>query len=776
MPRPKQTLPAALVVGLSATLLLGCGKAEPPADTPSSAVGDAEAAEGYVGLSACEECHAEQTAAWRGSHHDLAMQPADETTVLGDFNDAVFEQGGVRSRFFRRDGRYFVNTDGPDGRMAEFEIQWTFGAVPLQQYLVEFPDGRLQALGIAWDTRAPEQGGRRWFHVYGSQAIPWNDELHWTKPANNWNYMCADCHSTGYRKRYDAQSDSFAPRWSDVDVACEACHGPGAGHVQRARAGGLGDDSGLVVALSRAGKTRVLEPGATTMSLPGAPGPAPEVEACARCHSRRAPVSATYRHGRPLMDSYVPALLSEPLYFPDGQIRDEVYVYGSFRHSRMYKAGVGCNDCHDPHSASLRAEGDAICAQCHLPGHYEAESHARHAAGPGAPGCRDCHMPARLYMVVDLRRDHSFRVPRPDLADALAVPDACAACHADRPAGWSAAAVRDWLGRDAKGLQQFAAVFAAARAGRIEAGDALRAVADDPAQPAIVRGTALELLLGYPSRATLAVAGAAVRDGDPAVRLAALGLVAAASADEAAGIIGPLLSDPVLAVRIEAARLLVDADPADLGESDRQHLRAGLGDYVEAQRASLDRAEAWANLGAVYAHAGRADEAQRQYQAALSRNPDFVPAYVNLADLQASQGDEQGAGRTLNDALARLPGNAYLRHALGLHLVRSGNHDDALVSLRRATELDPGNVRFRYVYAVALDSLGQGAEAIAELERAHLARPADLDVLWALASISLRVGNSEAARRYGHMLARLRPGDPQVEGLLNHIGQPAGAD
>jgi len=307
-----------------------CDRETGPAGSPQD--GD-DGSTSFAGMAACAECHAEQVAAWRGSHHDLAMAPADETTVLGDFDDAVFEHGGVTSRFFRRDGRFFVNTDGPDAEMADFELAWTFGAVPLQQYLVEFPDGRLQALGIAWDTRPADDGGQRWFHVYGDEVIPAGDELHWTQAAQNWNYMCADCHSTGYRKNYDPKSDTFASTWTDVDVACEACHGPGSEHVNRARQSSLAGGSGLAVDFGLPGRTRTLEEGATTLTIHGGEGGVDQVEACGRCHARRAPLAAEYRHGRPLLDSYLPAYLTDPLYYPDGQIRDEVYVYGSFRQS-----------------------------------------------------------------------------------------------------------------------------------------------------------------------------------------------------------------------------------------------------------------------------------------------------------------------------------------------------------------------------------------------------------------------------------------------------------
>jgi predicted CXXCH cytochrome family protein len=765
------------VAALSALALAGCDRGDAPrvSQPPGgdAVYGTLEPAElHYVGLAACGECHAAETAAWTGSHHDLAMAPADDRTVLGDFNDTTFEHGGVESRFYRRDGRFIVHTDGANGELAEFELKWTFGWDPLQQYLVEFPDGRLQALAVAWDARPPEAGGQRWFHVYGDEIIPAGDELHWTKPAQNWNYMCADCHSTGYEKNYVSGSNTFASTWSDVNVACEACHGPGSVHVARARDGRLAEGHGFPLSFAQPGRQRVLLEGATTVSIVGTDSGAMQVEACGRCHARRAPLAANYRHGAPLLDTYLPALLSESLYFPDGQILDEVFEYGSFRQSKMYQAGVVCTDCHEPHSLQLRADGDAVCAQCHLPGHYAASGHSHHEPGPESPGCIDCHMPARNYMVVDPRRDHSFRVPRPDLSVELGVTNACASCHADQPDEWSAVAVRGWLGRDARGMQNYARAFAAARAGRIAAADPLRRIVADGGQPAIVRATALDLLQGYPGPQSLELAAQSLADPDPAVRSAALGLLGAASLEQRLELAGGLWGDPVLGVRIEAARLLAGLDPRGLDDLARRQFAAALDDYIAAQNASLDRPASRLNLGNLYAQGGNAALAQEQYRAALALDPSFEPAYVNLADLLFRLQDELKAGEVLADGLAVLPDSALLNHAMGLHQIRSAD-PAALASLARAADLAPQNARLSYVYAVALADRGRSEDAVAVLERAHEIREADQDVLHALVGIHLQSGDMEAARIYLRKLQRIRPWDAQVEELLQRLGEPS---
>jgi len=750
----------------------GCGDSSgTPADgAPDVAPKSGQASSpSYVGKAVCIDCHSSEAERWSGSHHDLAMQPANEANVLGDFDDASFEKDGVRSRFFRRGDGFYVRTDGADGVLQDFEIGWTFGVEPLQQYLIAFPDGRIQALGIAWDTRPAAEGGQRWFHVYGDEKIPAGDELHWTGLSQNWNFMCAECHSTGYRKGYDPEADRFTPEWTDVDVACEACHGRGSVHVERARADDWSEGAGLAVEFAMPGRRWIADPGAPTRRLEGESDGGLQVESCARCHSRRASIRAEVVHGQPLLDMAQPSLLLEPLYFPDGQIRDEVYVYGSFLQSRMHAAGVVCSDCHDSHSLSLRAEGDALCLQCHDAGRFASSSHHHHPSSSEAPSCVDCHMPSRRYMVVDERRDHGFRVPRPDLSAALGVTDACAACHGDRPAGWSAEAMRGWLGRDATGLQQFAETFRAAGTGGLESSAALLELVGDPEQPAIVRATALRHLEARPTRASLQSALAALEDEDPLVRWAALGPLRALPPDARVGLLASHLADPIRAVRIEVARMLAGANAAGFDPLAAARLREGLVEYEDAQRAHLDRPHARLNLAGLHAERGHVAAAEQEYRAAIALDPRFVPARVNLADLLAAAGREDEAGSVLREGLEVLPGSGVLHHALGLHRVRAGQGAAALVSLARAVEQAPDETRFRYVYAVALAGEGRSEEARTMLEEANRRDPADVDVLWALVDMEMKAGNADEALARARALALLQPDDPRIRELIGQL-------
>ncbi len=691
------------------------------------------------------------------------MQHATDRTVLGNFDDAVYAFQGVQSRFFRRDGKYFIRTDGPDGALADFEVKYTFGIAPLQQYLVELPGGRLQAAAVTWDARPRDQGGQRWFRQYPDEKIDHLDELHWTRRSQNWNFMCADCHSTQVSKGYDAADDSFKTTYAEVAVGCEACHGPGSAHVQWAQLKGNEPGKGLTVQLDeRRGATWSRdEAGKPVRSKPRQTER--EIEVCAQCHARRAQIAEGYRPGRPFLDHYLPSLLTPGLYYVDGQQQDEVFIWGSWLQSRMHAAGVTCSDCHDPHTQKVRVPGNAICAQCHDAPKYDVTAHHRHEPGTAGAQCANCHMPQNTYMVVDPRRDHSMRVPRPDESVAFGVPNACNACHTDRDAKWAAKAVHDWLGRDAAGFQTFASVFRAAETGEPAALDQLARVAGDTAQPAIVRASALARLAGS-GQFTRDFAQHMSQDASPLVRLATVQLADMMPAEARAAVLGPLLGDATRAVRIEAARSLAGGQDR-LPQDQQTRWEAASQEYVATLRYNADRPESRVALGGFRAALGETDDAQAQFAAAIRLDPEFVPAYVNAADALRAQGRDQEAVDTLQQGLQRMPTSATLNHALGLAHVRLRQPELAMTSLRRAVELDPATARYTYVYAVALHSTGQAGESIRRLQDATRRWPYDRDMLMALTSFQLEAGKRQDAQTTARRLVAAYPADPQVQVL-----------
>ena len=704
--------------------------------------GDESPPPAFAGSAACAGCHAAEYAAWERSQHALAMQPASQAAMLGRFTGDSLSFDGQATRFHQQDGRYFVDASGADGKAATFELRYSFGLYPLQQYLVPLPGGRLQAFGIAWDSRPAAAGGQRWFDLYPDQKLLPGQPLHWTGIDQAWNYQCADCHSTDLRKNYDAATRSYASKWSEISVGCEACHGPASNHVSWAQQGRLrrarDPARGLVVALDeRQGVSWNRGEGPTAArSVPATTSR--EIGVCARCHARRGQFTDTVNAGSDWLDGFRPALIEPGLYHVDGQQREEVYTWGSFMQSRMHAAGVSCADCHEPHSGSLRAAGNAVCAQCHAPATFDASSHHHHE--PGSPGsrCVACHMPATTYMVVDPRHDHSLRIPRPDQSVSLGTPNACGNCHDGHDARWAAAAIAGWYPQRKPGFQAFAATFAAADRGDPAADAALAALVTDAAQPAIVRASAIARGARSGGPQWQAASVAALGDGDALVRTAAAEGLRSADPALRAEQLPKLLADPVRLVRMAAARSLAGAAESRLVGSEVQQFKAALAEWTAAQQFNADRPEAMLNLGSLHLERGDADGALAAFRDALVLDPAFVQAAVNLADVQRATGDEAGAERSLRAALSQDPASAVVHHALGLSLVRQGRTREALPELRMAHENAPGDARFAYVYAVALHDSGDVAGAIRTLQDALRGNPYDRDIREALAAYGAR--------------------------------------
>ena len=730
----------------------------------------------FVGAPECVTCHEHENARWGGSHHQLAMQPAANPTVLGDFNHASFNNNGITSTFFRSGSKFMVCTDGPDGALHDYEIKYTFGVYPLQQFLIAMPGGRLQAFGIAWDSRPSERGGQRWFALYPGQKITFRDSRHWTGIDQNWNYMCADCHSTNLHKNYDARTRTFSTSYSEIDVSCEACHGPGSNHVLWAKKEGdwkkFDTTEGLTIALDeRKGVAWRIDP-ATGNARRSSPRPSErEIQLCARCHSRRGEIHEDYVHGQPAGDDYRVALLEQDLYYPDGQIKEEDYEYGSFIQSRMFHAGVTCSDCHEPHSGKIRATGNNICLQCHSGQKYDSPKHHFHKIGSAGAQCVECHMPTHTYMVVDPRRDHSIRIPRPDLSVKLGTPNACTNCHTDKSAQWALDFVDKWYGHPAQGFQRFAETLEGGWSGAPGAQQSLERLIADREQPAIARATALSMLANYAPPPTDAAVGTGVTDDSALMRRAAARALSNSDPIGSANALASLLRDPVRAVRIEAAEVLAGLPADNLPAHVAAAFSRATEEYISAQQLNADRPETHLNLGLLYARENHFDTAEAEFKTALSLDPSFTPAAVNLADLYRGQNRDQEGERVLQEAISRSPNDASLEHALGLLMVRQKRGAQALDLLAAAARIEPGNARYVYVYAVALNDAGQTSAAIETLERSIKAHPYDRDSLAALVNFLEQSGDPARALIYAQRLDELEPGDPEVRRMLKELNE-----
>lgn len=723
----------------------------------------------FVGRLQCVSCHQTQTSLWSGSHHNLAMQDATSDTVLGNFANTRFTYFEITSEFSRRDGKYYVRTDGPDGSLVDYEIKYSFGIYPLQQYLVEFPNGKLQALPIAWDSRSKQAGGQRWFHLHPDEKVAHDDPLHWTGPAQNWNFMCAECHSSGLEKNYDTDSDSYQTTWSDIDVSCESCHGPGSQHIRWAQGENKDPkDNGLLVKLNERAQWSINPKTGLARRLSD-PSPMLQVETCARCHSRRSVVDRDYKHGRDLIHTHRIETLQEDLYFPDGQIKDEVYVYGSFIQSKMYSKGVVCSDCHEPHSLELRVEGNDICLSCHLKSKFDTDAHHFHKSGTEGAQCVNCHMPSRTYMVVDDRRDHSFRIPRPDLSAQLGTPNACTSCHQDRDAAWAANVMEEqWQGNAAE-RPHFGTAIHAGQTGKLDAGNLLVALAQDSSQPSIARATAVSLLWDYLSPQSIEAIQKLTNHNDPLIRFNALSGLDRLEPSARIRIAFDHLDDPVLLVRIESARILTDVPDELLTATQKQKLQTVIDEYINSQLVNADTVQSHVNLGNLHSRTGDLKKAELEYKRGIEINPDYIPAYINLADLYRNQGRDDEGKSMLEGMIRKFPEIAVLRHAYGLILVRLKQTSQALEALGQAVDLEPDNTRFRYVYAIGLQSTGKMKDAIVELKKAHENYPADQDVLIALIEFHQQTGDIRGAKKYAELLAQRSPHDQNVKAFLRQL-------
>jgi predicted CXXCH cytochrome family protein len=691
--------------------------------------------EAFVGSAACADCHRQQSEAYLGSHHAKALRKPSPEMAKARFDGSHFASKlGGSTKFSLRDGAPVVSTPTPDGKTATFPVSYISGVWPLEQYVVATERGKLQSLGVVWDSRGESQGGAKWFHVYGGGGIAAADALFFTSSAQNWNHVCADCHSTGVERRYDVKADSFDTRWAELSVGCEACHGPGADHVRAAKAGQV---------LPFAAQLRPSEP--WLPSATGSPTPRAqngiEVEVCAPCHSRRTPVKEGFVASDSFLDSFEPDLLRPARYHADGQVEGEVYEWGSFLQSRMYQAGVKCSDCHSPHSGKLIATDNALCVRCHEPKHFDVEAHSHHASAK-TPRCIDCHMPPVTFMQIDERRDHSIRIPRPDHSALFGTPNACNGCHAKQSVAWARDAVAKWYPASAK-RPHFVEALGKDRQGELDAPRALRTLVDEGRAPAIARATALERLGSYPGKKTTESLRSALAGADALVVYGAVRGAGLLPPQQRPALLLPLLEHKSRVVRIAVARALAAVPDAELPAGARRALQRAFVEVEQSFDLSASRPETHVERSAFELARGKLAEAEGSLRNALRLQPCLVEAHLNLAELSRQRGDEPASERAIRAALACNPQSAPAHHALGLWFVRAHQAQAALASLKKAVELAPNDPRFSFVLALALGGSGDRAGAIRMLDATLERRPSDANALQALVGYLRESGQLE---------------------------------
>ncbi|MEC4724582.1 hypothetical protein HWQ46_03350 [Shewanella sp. D64] len=689
----------------------------------------------------CIACHQQQAKHWQTSDHAKAMAVATSEAVLGDFSDTHARHHGQKVRFYRKGKQFFADVSydksdkHPGKSIQTFEVKYSFGHYPLQQYLVDTGKGKLHVLPFAWDSRPNSEGGQRWYHNYQNEEIPPNDRLHWRQPLQNWNGMCADCHSDGLERNYSLSKQSFNTQWDNINVGCLSCHGDMSDHASTyasnkkvsATTGKQELTDNPMIRKDKGMWQRL--PGAKMASWQGEPRDNQFMETCYACHSLRSPLTDGISPSDKFLDQFSPQLINAPVYHVDGQIKEEVYVYGSFMQSKMYSAGVNCLDCHDSHTMKLKAQGNGLCLQCHSPEHFNTSNHLNHQAGTLGSNCVDCHMPQTRYMGVDDRRDHSFSIPRPALSQSLGTPNACNRCHQDETASWASGKVKQWFGGDMQ-LEPNRKSLMNLRAGKPVTAVQHKNIIDDATIEAISRASALQLLPITHTQVSPDWFSSLAGSPEPLIRLAAAELGYLLPQDDRVRELTPLLNDPLRAVRVAAARTLRTDSKAKANQ-----------ELTRANEVSAWRGEGRLNLGLQLLATGRWQEAEKHLSASIITDPYFEPSYVNLADIYRATGQAVKAKAVFENGLEHNPQSADLNYGFGLQLIRSKDYLAAERYLAQAAELAPPNVQYQYVYLVALDHNGRTTDALNYLKQYLTIYPASPQLVEIGIGLARKTGN-----------------------------------
>lgn len=640
----------------------------------------------YIGSESCKACHQSAFKDWKGSHHDLAMQVADSISVLGDFSNKTIAFKKIKSTFFKKGNDFYVNTEGHDGNYADFKIEYTFGVTPLQQYLIKFDNGEYQCLSTAWDSVKNE-----WFSLLQPDLdINHGDRLHWTGSAMSWNMMCADCHSTNVHKNYNSKTDTYNTTFSLINVSCESCHGAASEHEKYYQ------NSQQIGTPPKMYMQNEME--STEL-----------VDKCARCHSRRSQITEYFDYQGDFMDHYVPSLLLDGLYEIDGQINDEVYVYGSFIQSKMYHEGVSCKDCHNVHSLKLKKQGNDLCMTCHEPS-YNTEEHHFHPTNFEGSQCINCHMTGKIYMGNDFRRDHSFRVPRPDQSVKYNTPNACTGCHDDKSDEWAAKIIVDKYGNER--ADHFSDYLLK---GYYEDPTAFEILMSGKQYPDIARATAVNLYGSQPlSSEQLNRLSLYLRDSSALVRNEVVISLEQYQNDEVAKHIEPMLKDSSRMVRISAARYfnMSNQDVAAI-----ENYKTANKEFLTALHLNADFSSGQHQIALYYQSKGNEEAAIKAYKRAIEIDGYNNRPRMNLALIYYNQGLTSKSEELYLKVIEQEPEFSYPYYMLGLLYNELSNDIKALEYLKLATEKAPFNENAFYNYALKLQEIKKFKESILVLKK-----------------------------------------------------------
>jgi len=667
-------------------------------------MGTQESKSEYVGSETCASCHSSEYKEWQDSHHYHAMELPSPKSVKGDFSGVSFVGEGDSSYFYQLGNEYWVNYTAINAQTDSFKIAYTFGWIPLQQYLVKTRKGRVQTLRASWNTEK-----KQWFHQYKGDTINLGEYMHWQGQSMTWNTMCADCHSTNVQKNYMPKADSFHTTYSEITVGCEGCHGPASNHVVAAQQG---------------------KNVSNTLRLTASLSNVDQVNQCGSCHMRRTVLGDSHMLGD-FWNEYLPHTINNNFYHADGQILEEDYVWGSFVQSKMYHEGVRCTDCHNPHTNALKFEGNKLCLQCHEP-RYNTLEHHKHELDTESAQCINCHMTGKHYMGNDFRRDHSFRIPRPDLSVNSDIPNACNGCHTNQSTSWAENKLTGWYGEP---RTNYADVLTKHTNGELGSNNELLELVQTDTAPVIARATALEYALQYPSNNLVQIIEQQIHNPEMLIRIQALEALNNAPKELRIKHGLTAMKDSLQPIRNVAAMITADLRQNEVPASEWARWQTVQKEYLNYLNHQADFREGRMALAQYAVRQQRWNSAIVHYKQALRFDKSYTPAYAGWATALAQS----------NQLVA------------------------SLELLKMASKTYPQDVRLHYLTGITAYELKQIKDAITHLEQAVALSDYFPQYVQNLVLIYTESGNIIKAKQVVEIALVKYPGNPQLIELQTYV-------
>ena len=695
----------------------------------------------------CMECHQDIHHHWQNSQHGQANRLISMALDSEPFTAKGLTTSSEKWNFTTDDGKPIVSAnDSPH------HAGMAIGVEPLIQYLVAAEGGRWQTPNAAWDPKHKE-----WFDVFNDDIRTSEDWGHWSGRGMTWNTQCAFCHMTDFKKNYDIPTDTYKSKWKEMGIGCTQCHGD---HTEKPDA-----KTGCLIDIAKSQKIKKDHPQLT-------------LENCASCHSRRGEFNDDFHHGKKYGDHYQLQLPTQPhLYYPDGQIKDEVYVWTSFKLSNMGHKGVSCMDCHDPHTTKLKmpVANNTLCMSCHAGGSngrvsgaivIDPATHTHHGVDSKGSSCIECHMTHTTYMGRDPRRDHGFHVPDPQMTKELGIPNACNKCHDDQDTDWAINWTNKWFGEkmhspERKRQRARTRAIAGAFNGQQESIDALLAAYSNEPNPTW-QATLMQIMQAWATDPRVQrIAREGVSSKESLLRASSC-MVLEFSNDNDPWL-RPMLQDPVKEVRMAASwamrtRLALDSKV-------RLELERSLAFAADQPAGAMRTAQ-------LAIDAGQLDKAERWMARAISLDSTSPAARVSYAVLLGQQNKPDKALAQLQKADQLEPTNPHYSYLMALTYSELGQKGKTEEMLKKAIQLDPSHDRSHYNLGLLYAGQEKLDQAIQSILIAEQVNPTSPDYPYARATLHLRKGDKTSAFEACRTALSIdRNHRPSLD-LLRRIGNP----